>query len=195
MAPYSDSRSPLAVKAAMGDGLLPGRQGTHVRTGLRLRFLGGVVLSVGDFLLPDHVLDVPAAGDHQVRHRRVRRRSVPVFDVGRTTDGLALPERDHFAVTGAGKGDARGDDHVLPCRVKVPGGAGTGLEGDVRAGVMGGVVAGEQHVDAHVAGEIVLRALERLLGAGRVEGLPGGRRLRPGGRVAEPTGQGEQHGP
>jgi hypothetical protein len=60
---------------------------------------------------------------------------------------------------------------VLPRRVKVPCGACAGLKGDVGTGVVGGVVAGKEHVDLDVAGEIRFRPLERLLRARWVEGL------------------------
>ena len=56
---------------------------------------------------------------------------------------------------------AGGDDQRLAERMGMPGGAGTGLEGDRVAGGAGRLRTGEQRVDADGAGEPVGRALSR----------------------------------
>src|SRR6185369_14887126 len=78
------------------------------------------------------------------------------------------PGRAPHHVTGAdlldraalllGAADTVGDDEPLPGRVGMPGRACSALEGDERAGVLGGVLGGEQRLDADVPGEVLCRA-------------------------------------
>jgi hypothetical protein len=85
------------------DGLLLGRQGLNADLGLLLRVTTAAVVRIANLLLPDHILAIPAAGDHQMGHRCLWCRSVPVIEVGRTPDRLALFEFDDFAVSRAGE--------------------------------------------------------------------------------------------
>lgn len=91
-------------------------------------------------------------------HGGFGRRPVPVLFAGREPDDIAgayLLDGSALALHAATAGD---DDQSLPERMRVPGGAGARLEGDLRALHPRGIEGIEERIDADRAGEPVRRA-------------------------------------
>jgi hypothetical protein len=111
-------------------------------------------------LHPVHHFAVEHFRDGNVRHRRCRRRTVPVLVVRRTPDDIAgadFLDRPAFALRPA---DARRDDQRLSERMRVPCGARAGLERDNRPADAGGVGALKGRVYPDIAGELFRRSLD-----------------------------------
>ncbi|MNC42604.1 hypothetical protein D3C75_914230 [compost metagenome] len=88
-------------------------------------------------------------------HGRLRRRAVPVFDVFRDADDIALV---HFLDLLAPHLDPTaplGDDQRLAERMGVPGCARTWLEGHSSTAYAGRLTAGKRRIDPHLTGKIV----------------------------------------
>ena len=98
----------------------------------------GVVLFVADVFQPVHDFAVEGLGDGDVGHRGGWRRAMPVFFAGRKPDDVTGPDFLDGAAPSLRPAAAGCNDDGLTQRVRVPGGAGTRLEGDNRAADMGG---------------------------------------------------------
>src|SRR6266508_6332740 len=117
------------------------------------------VLFVADLV---HPVDIPAVqrflnGD--VRHRRRRRCAMPMLQAGRKPDHITGPnflDRPALALNPAAAGH---DNQSLAERMRMPGGAGTRLEGDAAATNPCRIGRLEQRVHADRAGEILRRRL------------------------------------
>ena len=71
--------------------------------------------------------------DRDVRHRRRRRRAVPVLLAGREPDHVARPDLLDRPAPALRPAEPSGHDQRLAQRMRVPGRAGAGLEGDAGA--------------------------------------------------------------
>ena len=87
------------------------------------------------------------------------------FSLGRKPDHVTLPDLLDGAALALHPAAAGGDDQRLPQRMRVPGGAGAGLERDARAADPRRVGRVEQRIDTHGAGEPVRRSFARRLRA------------------------------
>src|ERR1035441_8082010 len=103
-----------------------GRQ-SCTATGLRL------ILLVTHLLHPIYGFAVEFLLDRDVGHCGGWRRAVPVLFSGREPDDVAGADFFDGAAQALRAAEAGGDDEGLAERVRMPGGAGTGLEGDMGA--------------------------------------------------------------
>ena len=101
--------------------------------------------------------------------RRGRRRAVPVLLAGREPDDVAGPDLLDRAALALRPAAAGGDDQRLAERMRVPGGARAGLEGDAGAADARRVRRLEQRIDAHRAGEPLRRSLAGRLRAASLD--------------------------
>src|SRR5947209_6775984 len=148
----------LAISCSFPSSLLPRDRATRcVMAGSRANSL--VVLLVADLLHPVHRLAVERLLDGDVGHGRGRRGAVPVLLARREPDHVAGPNLLDRASPALRQAAAGRHDESLPERVRVPGGAGAGLEGDAGSGRAGRGVGREQRVDAHRAREPLGRSL------------------------------------
>src|SRR4051812_30742189 len=88
------------------------------------------VLFVGDLLHPRDRRAVQALLNGDMRHRRRGRRPVPVTRAGRDLNHVAGPDLLHRPAFLLDPAETAGDDQGLAERVRMPHGAGTGLERD-----------------------------------------------------------------
>src|SRR5271170_6239676 len=100
-------------------------------------------------------------------HRRGWRRPVPMLLCWREPDDVARPDLLDRAALVLDAAAAGHDDQSLAERVRVPGGARAGLEGDESAGDAGWIWRTEQRVDPDRAGEPLRWSL-----AGRLRAAP-----------------------
>ena len=80
----------------------------------------GVVFFVCYWFEPNHPAIAFIISDGDVRHLALRRRAVPMLDVGITDDGLAFVDRLNRFAFFLIKPFACDDDESLPCRMRVP---------------------------------------------------------------------------
>jgi hypothetical protein len=122
-------------------------------------------LLVCDLLHPVHDLAVKAFLDSDMGHARWGRCAVPVLLVGREPDHVTWPDLlDRTALT-LDPAAARRDDQRLTQRMRMPRGAGAWFERDAGTGNPSRVRRGEQAINAHSTGEVVIRAFAGRLGA------------------------------
>src|SRR4051794_28352832 len=117
------------------------------------------ILLVGDVLEPGHGRTVQRLLDIDMGHRVRRRRTVPVLLVGRTQQYVARVELEDRPSLDLRPANTVGDDQCLAKRMFVPGSAGTGFERDDPTADAGGLLALEDRVDPHIAGEPFRRTL------------------------------------
>src|SRR3954452_7324129 len=89
------------------------------------------VLLVGDLLHPVDVLAVEGFLNGDVAHSGGRRRAVPVLQPRRKPHNIAGPHLLDGAAVALHPSQSRGDDQRLSERMRMPGGPGTRLEGDL----------------------------------------------------------------
>lgn len=129
------------------------------------------VLLVRHLLQPLDILAIEHFGHGQVRHGGGGRRAVPVAFAAGTRNNVACADFGARATFTLGPTHAAEHHQRLPQRVRVPGGAGAGFEGDDGAAQAGGLCGLERAVDAHRAGEPGFRAFDGRLGAAADDGL------------------------
>ena len=110
---------------------------------------------VGDVFEPVDDFAVEGFLDGDVGHGGGGGGAVPVFFAGWEPDDIAGVEFFDGSAEALGATGAGGDDQGLTERMGVPGGAGSGLEGDTGAGDAGGRWGLEKRIDADGAGEPV----------------------------------------
>src|SRR3954468_20047284 len=131
---------------------------------LRVGRLCGAVLLVGDVLAPgDGAADLVVLLHGDVGHEAAPRGAVPVVLAGLEVHAVTGADDLDGAAFALAEANAFGDEDGLADRMGVPEGAGAGREmhddgADARRGL-----GGLDHVDVHVAGEPVGRALEGVL--------------------------------
>src|SRR5437667_2016011 len=119
----------------------------------------GLVLLVADLLHPRDRTAVQRLLNGDMRHRGRRRSAVPVLLAGRKPDDIAGPDFLDGSTPTLRRAQAGGDDQYLAEWMRVPRGAGAGLERDARATNTCGLRRLEQRVHTDRAGEIVRRSL------------------------------------
>ena len=127
----------------------------------KLGFWTGQVLIVADLFEPVDGFAVELFLDGDVGHGGVGSGAVPMFFAGREPDHVAGADFFDGAAPVLGPAAAGGDDQRLAERVRVPGGACAGLEGDAGSDGAGRGGRVEEAIDAHGAGEVIGRGLVR----------------------------------
>src|SRR5438093_2944212 len=113
----------------------------------------GPVLFVGHVFHPLDRLAIELFLNGDVRHRRVRRRAVPVFLAGFNPHDIARPDFFDGAARELHASETRRDDQRLAEGMRVPGGAGRRLECHDRPGDSRGRAPLERRIDSHRPGE------------------------------------------
>src|SRR5206468_7091471 len=117
------------------------------------------VLLIADLLQPIDVLAVLKFGDRDVRHRRRRRRSMPMLKPRRKPDDIAGLDFLDASSLGLSPAEPRRDDQGLAKRMRVPRAARARFERDMSAGYARRIARLEQRVDAHSASKVLRRPL------------------------------------
>ena len=89
------------------------------------------ILFIRDFFFPDYIFAIENTGKDQMGHGSIGRSTVPMIDVGRAPDGVTRLDFNDFSIPCSGQADTGGHDHMLAGRMKMPGGSGAGLKGDI----------------------------------------------------------------
>src|SRR2546427_1832425 len=116
---------------------------------------------VAAFLHPADDLAVESLLDRDVRHRAVRRGAMPMLLSRRTRDHISGVDFFDGTSPALHEAAASGHNERLTQRMRMPGGAGAGLERDARTLHAPRSACLEQRFDAHLAGEPFLRSLAR----------------------------------
>src|SRR5438067_2062730 len=115
-----------------------------------MRRLALVVLVIGDFFHPFNIFAVCRPGDSQMGHCGVGRGAMPMLDAWRAPHHVSKPDFLHRLAPFLSETHARDDHQALPRRMRVPGGARSGLERDQRTGCADAVIRWPDHVYANL---------------------------------------------
>src|SRR5438128_1573584 len=121
------------------------------------------VLLVADLLHPCHRLAVQLLLEGNVRHRRGRRRPVPVLLAGRKPDHVTRPNFLDWPAPALRPAAACRHDQGLTERMRVPRGPGARLEGDAGASNTRRLGRFEQRINPNRAAEPICRPFARKL--------------------------------
>lgn len=98
-------------------------------------------------------IEAPEGRDRLMNH------GLPMLHARRTPEHVTGPDFLNGAAPALSPAKSRGHDQVLSERVRVPGGAGAGLEGHAAHRNAGWVLGLNDRIDADRSGEIFLRSL------------------------------------
>jgi len=116
------------------------------------------VLFIADFFQPGHWTAIERFRYGDMCHGIVGSRAVPMFDVHRDPDNIALIHFFNLSAPFLKPTPALGNDERLTQWVRMPGSTGAGFKRDGGAADPGGFGGLKRRINSDVAGKIIFRA-------------------------------------